>query len=172
MIQSVENPQSFRENIRNKLNVLLDNPDNSNNLEIGIYNWAINEATIKKVIKSWHNKYFIQLYVDHLRSIIINLSDPDSNLVTHLNEGYIKPHAIACMTHQKMQPDKWKNLLTLKQIRDNAKTEINIEAATDSFKCRKCYGRKCTYYQMQCRSADEPMTTFVSCIDCGNRWKC
>ena len=31
---------------------------------------------------------------------------------------------------------------------------------------------KCTYYQLQTRSADEPMTTFVTCINCGNRWKC
>jgi hypothetical protein len=26
--------------------------------------------------------------------------------------------------------------------------------------------------QMQTRSADEPMTTFVSCVACGNKWKC
>jgi hypothetical protein len=29
----------------------------------------------------------------------------------------------------------------------------------------------CRYYQMQTRSADEPMTTFVSCLNCNNRWK-
>jgi transcription elongation factor S-II len=33
-------------------------------------------------------------------------------------------------------------------------------AATDIFKCGRCKQRKCTYYQMQTRSADEPMTTF------------
>lgn len=32
--------------------------------------------------------------------------------------------------------------------------------------------RKCSYYQMQTRSADEPMTTFVRCVACGNRWRC
>jgi len=45
-------------------------------------------------------------------------------------------------------------------------------AATDQFKCYKCKKRKCTYYEMQTRSADEPMTTFVTCLSCGNRWKC
>ena len=31
---------------------------------------------------------------------------------------------------------------------------------------------QCSYYQLQTRSADEPMTTFVTCINCGARWKC
>lgn len=33
-----------------------------------------------------------------------------------------------------------------------------IQAETDAFKCSRCQQRKCTYYQMQTRSADEPMT--------------
>ena len=44
-------------------------------------------------------------------------------------------------------------------------------ATTDQFQCGKCRQRKCQYYQMQTRSADEPMTTFVTCVNCGNRWK-
>ncbi|KAK4529252.1 hypothetical protein CCYA_CCYA01G0109 [Cyanidiococcus yangmingshanensis] len=45
-------------------------------------------------------------------------------------------------------------------------------ASTDQFRCGKCGQRACTYFQMQTRSADEPMTTFVTCMHCGNRWKC
>jgi transcription elongation factor S-II len=45
------------------------------------------------------------------------------------------------------------------------------QSETDMFKCGKCKQRKTKYYQMQTRSADEPMTTFVTCINCGNRWK-
>lgn len=33
-----------------------------------------------------------------------------------------------------------------------------MQAETDAFKCSRCQQRKCTYYQMQTRSADEPMT--------------
>ena len=36
-------------------------------------------------------------------------------------------------------------------------------ATTDQFQCGKCRKRQCSYYQMQTRSADEPMTTFVIC---------
>jgi transcription elongation factor S-II len=46
-----------------------------------------------------------------------------------------------------------------------------LHAETDMFKCGKCQKRRTTYFQMQTRSADEPMTTFVTCINCDNRWK-
>ena len=36
-------------------------------------------------------------------------------------------------------------------------------ATTDQFQCGKCKKRQTSYYQMQTRSADEPMTTFVIC---------
>lgn len=38
--------------------------------------------------------------------------------------------------------------------------------------CFKCKLKKTTYFQMQTRRADEGMTTFVECLNCGNRWKC
>ncbi|CDS04972.1 hypothetical protein LRAMOSA07502 [Lichtheimia ramosa] len=47
----------------------------------------------------------------------------------------------------------------------------SAQAETDMFMCGKCKGRRCTYFQMQTRSADEPMTTFVTCVSCGNHWK-
>ena len=42
---------------------------------------------------------------------------------------------------------------------------------TDLLQCGKCKMKNCTYNQIQTRSADEPMTTFVLCNECGNRWK-
>ena len=71
-----------------------------------------------------------------------------------------------------MEKEKWHILIENKKIRDEKKYNTEVEASTDNFKCRKCKSNKCTYYQLQTRSADEPMTTFVQCINCGNRWKC
>jgi transcription elongation factor S-II len=79
---------------------------------------------------------------------------------------------LAFMTHQEMSPEKWHKLIEDKKIRDQNKYEPKLEASTDKFTCRKCSSKKCTYYQLQTRSADEPMTTFVTCLDCGKRWKC
>jgi transcription elongation factor S-II len=85
--------------------------------------------------------------------------------------GEIKAHELAFMTHHEMRPEKWDEMIKAKSIRDKGKFETNIEASTDTFTCRKCKSKECTYYQMQTRSADEPMTCFISCISCGNRWK-
>jgi transcription elongation factor S-II len=169
-LRKVENPEKFRSNIRLKLDEILHNEKNSINLERGIFNFALGEAKNRKVVKKWDNPYFVQIYVDRLRSIFTNLNNP--NLLEQINSSAIKAHTIAFMTHQEMRPDKWDELITAKSKRDQNKFENNMEAATDTFTCRKCKSNKCTYMQLQLRSADEPMTTFVTCLSCGNRWRC
>ena len=47
-----------------------------------------------------------------------------------------------------------------------------IQQQDGFFKCGRCKSMKTTYFQMQTRSADEPMTVFVSCLSCGRNWKC
>ena len=170
MIKRIENPEKFRENVRTKLNVILKNEKNSLNMEKGIFNYVLKEANSRKVIKKWDNPYFVQLYINHLRSIYTNVSNQE--ILENIQSGELKPHNVAFMTHQEMCPNKWSTLIDEKSKRDKNKFEVNIEAGTDTFTCRKCRGNKCTYYQLQLRSADEPMTTFVNCLICGNRWKC
>ncbi|PSS21986.1 hypothetical protein M430DRAFT_49169 [Amorphotheca resinae ATCC 22711] len=34
-----------------------------------------------------------------------------------------------------------------------------------------CGGEEAAYFQVQIRSADEPMTSFFKCMTCGNRWR-
>jgi transcription elongation factor S-II len=169
-LRKVENPEKFRSNITLKIDEILHNEKNSINLERGIFNFALGEAKNRKVVKKWDNPYFVQIYVDRLRSIFTNLNNP--NLLEQVNSCAIKAHTIAFMTHQEMRPDKWDELITAKSKRDQNKFENNMEAATDTFTCRKCKSNKCTYMQLQLRSADEPMTTFVTCLSCGNRWRC
>lgn len=168
-IRKIDNPDLFRSNIKQKLNDILKDEKNSNNMEKGIFNYSLKEADRHKIVKKWDNKYFVQIYIDRLRSIMLNLK---GEILAQINDGTIKPHIIAFMTHQELAPEKWSDLIEAKSKRDKNKFETNIAAATDTFTCRKCKGNQCTYYQMQTRSADEPMTTFVTCIPCGNRWKC
>ena len=168
-LRKVENADNFRANIRAQLDKILNNEKHSLNLERGIFNFALSEAKNRKVVKKWDNQHFVQIYVDRLRTIFVNLKNKE--LLEQIQNGSVKPHTVAFMTHQEMLPDKWTELIDAKSKRDQNKFETNIEAATDTFTCRKCKSNKCTYYQMQTRSADEPMTCYISCCNCGNRWK-
>ena len=76
------------------------------------------------------------------------------------------------MQPQHTFPENWKELLDKKNKRDKMLYEICDETVSTMFTCGRCKKNKCTYYQLQTRSADEPMTTFVTCINCGKRWKC
>jgi len=169
-IATIKNPDTFRVNIRKKLGGFFTNEKQANNLEKGIHNWALNEATNRKVVKKWDNPFFVQIYLDHLRSVINNLKSSDK-LIKMVENGEIKTHEIAFMTHQEMKPDQWAPLIKAKMIRDKNKYEQKLEANTDTFTCRKCRSKECSYYSMQTRSADEPSTLYIECCQCGNRWK-
>ena len=168
--RKIANPEQFRLNIRGKLNLILENEKHSSNLEKGIFNYSLKEATNRKVVKKWDNQYFVQIYIDRLRSIYINLKNPE--ILDQIKSETIQAHTVAFMTHQEMRPDKWKELIDQKILKDKNKFEQQIEASTYTFTCRKCKGNKCTHYAMQLRSSDEPMTIFINCLGCGNRWKC
>jgi DNA-directed RNA polymerase subunit M/transcription elongation factor TFIIS len=166
--RKIENSEQFRSNIRAKINEKLNNEKHSSNLEKGIFNYALKEADQRKIVKKWDNKHFVQIYLDRLRSIFTNLND---NIIEQINSGTVKAHEVAFMTHQELNPNKWSKLIDAKSKRDANKFESNIEASTDTFTCRKCKSKKCTFMSVQTRSSDEPSTIFVTCLDCGNRFK-
>lgn len=168
-LQKINNPEYFRIRIRNKINEKLHNEIASLNLEKGIFNYSLKEADNRKIIKKWDNEFFVQIYLSHLKSILSNLNE---KWIKDINDGLIESHKIAFMTHQELNHERWAALIEQKSKRDKNKFETNLAAATDTFTCRKCKNNKCTYYQMQTRSADEPMTTYCQCCICGNRWKC
>jgi transcription elongation factor S-II len=169
----IVNPDGFRAKIRERLELFFVDTDNkeknATNLEKGIHNWSLKEATNKRVVKKWDNPFFVQIYLDHLRSIYNNLKS--DRLISMIVKGEIKSQDIAFMTHQEMEPEKWEELIKAKSIRDKNKFEQNLEAMTDTFTCRKCHSKKCSYYALQTRSSDEPMTLFITCLDCGARMK-
>uniref|UniRef100_I3IV18 Transcription elongation factor n=1 Tax=Oreochromis niloticus TaxID=8128 RepID=I3IV18_ORENI len=113
-------------------------------------------------------------YKTRLRSRISNLKDQKNpELRRNVLCGNISPHRIACMTAEEMASAELKQMreaLTKESIREHQLSKVG-GTETDMFICSKCHGKSCTYTQVQTRSADEPMTTFVLCNDCGNRWK-
>ena len=124
---------------------------------------------LKKLVRKWESKEFVALYMDRLRSIYINLKNP--NFLAQIKNKEITPQQLSKMTHQEFNPEHWKELIERKIKRDSSKYVMNIEASTDMYTCKKCKSKKCHYFEMQTRSADEPTTIFVTCLDCGKQWK-
>ena len=171
MVSSITNPDQFRQNIRRvfQQSIQSSNEKVATNLEKAIYNYTIKEATQKKLIKKWENPFFRQLYTDRLRTIYQNLKNPA--IIQAIQSGELTPQTFAFMTHQEMNPERWAPLILQKTKREASKYNIQIEASTDMFTCKKCRSKKCTYYELQTRSADEPATIFVTCLDCGKHWR-
>lgn len=113
-------------------------------------------------------------YKNRVRSRISNLKDPKNpNLRKNVLAGAIELSRIASMTAEEMASDELKqlrNVLTQEAIREHQMAKTG-GTTTDLLQCGKCKKKNCTYNQVQTRSADEPMTTFVLCNECGNRWK-
>uniref|UniRef100_A0ABI7Y2M2 Transcription elongation factor n=1 Tax=Felis catus TaxID=9685 RepID=A0ABI7Y2M2_FELCA len=113
-------------------------------------------------------------YKNRVRSRISNLKDAKNpNLRKNVLCGNIPPDLFARMTAEEMASDELKEMrknLTKEAIREHQMAKTG-GTQTDLFTCGKCKKKNCTYTQVQTRSADEPMTTFVVCNECGNRWK-
>jgi transcription elongation factor S-II len=172
-MQEISNSKLFRDNITAKINLIINNEKKAKNIEIGIFNYAIKEADKHKIIKEWYNSYFCQLYIDRFKSLYTNITNPNNpELLQLILDETIATSQLSTMTHQEFNPAKWKTLIQQKADRDKIKYETKIQAMTDTFTCKKCKKNECSYYTLQTRSADEPMTIFVTCINCDTRWRC
>lgn len=113
-------------------------------------------------------------YKNRIRSRVANLKDPKNpGLRSNFMCGAVSAKQLAKMTPEEMASDEMKKLREkfVKEAINDAQLATVQGTKTDLLKCGKCKKRNCTYNQLQTRSADEPMTTFVMCNECGNRWK-
>jgi len=113
-------------------------------------------------------------YKAKFRQIHFNLKDSSNpDLRKKVLMGDIAPNVLITLSPEDLASDAKKEenqRIREKKLFDSAPSSVKL-ATTDQFQCGKCRQRKCTYYQMQTRSADEPMTTFVRCTVCNNSWK-
>jgi len=113
-------------------------------------------------------------YKSKIRSLFVNLKDKNNpSLRESVISGEISAERFSKMTSQEMASEERK-AADAKIKANNLYNSLGAEdqqAETDAFRCGRCKQRKCVYRQAQTRSADEPMTTFVTCTNCNNRWK-
>ena len=164
-----------RNKMVNYLNIHVNNYKISRKIEKSIYNYIINLSKEKNIQRSWSNVVFLNLYRSKILSIYSNLDQngyiKNDQLLNNIKDGTIKPENVGELSVYDIFPDNWKELLNIKSKRDKIKYELKPEAMTTLFKCRKCGSRETSYYEVQTRSADEPMTQFITCLKCDTRWK-
>jgi DNA-directed RNA polymerase subunit M/transcription elongation factor TFIIS len=142
-------------------------------IEKSIYNTTIRQAKQRLIDRNWEESDFKRLYRYNYYRIIANL-DYNKNAPFVLNKlryGLWNPDEIISMKPELLYPELWESLLLKNSKKLAALGKEKNQQGTSMFKCGKCKLNNCVYFQMQTRSADEPMTTFVSCLNCNNRWK-
>jgi DNA-directed RNA polymerase subunit M/transcription elongation factor TFIIS len=140
------------------------------NMEKGIFNSTIEICKSNNFNLKWSDANFLKIYSKKARQILANISyTPNSkDFKKQILTGKIAPQDVCKMTKEDMYPEFWQAVkdLSVPELLKNP-----VEKPDGMIKCRKCKSMKTEYYQLQTRSADEPMTTYVTCHNCEHRWK-
>lgn len=144
-------------------------------MEIGIFNSMIEYASQNAIPLTWLCSLFRDVYLAKARSVFTNMM-PDSyvqnrELFSRVMGEEMKPHDVPFLKAEGMFPEKWQAILEKEVMRNESAYEETQESMVKDIVCGKCKKNRITYYELQTRSADEPMTCFYRCMSCGNRWK-
>ena len=141
---------------------------NASHLESCVLQRCIRDSTRLQIEVSWSNVKFWNHYRGRCIQFYENMKK--NNWIQKLNDGEITCEAFSEMNAVDLDPRCWKEHIE-KQIEKDKHLYKNSNASIFFF-CSSCKKKtRCDYYQMQTRSADEPMTTFVTCLECDRRWK-
>jgi DNA-directed RNA polymerase subunit M/transcription elongation factor TFIIS len=144
-------------------------------LEKAIFESAYLYSKRQYIACNWKVPQFVDSYQQIMRTVISNIhpESPVNNtrLLVRVKEGEFELHALPFMSAYEMYPEKWFMLKDKLLQREQKILEGNKSRATDQFKCRRCQKSECVYYELQTRSADEPMTIFITCLNCGKEWR-
>ena len=150
-------------------------PTEMNMFERCIYNGAVHSSTQRHVGKSWAHQPFIELYSRYAKHVTANFHPKsyvgNPELYERYKAGEITFKDISEMDTYQLFEGRWAESFEQQQIREKRQLEGNKAMATDQFLCKRCFKRECTYYEMQTRAADEPMTIFITCLNCGKHWR-
>ena len=148
--------------------------DECSRLERVIYNACIQESKKRHIICDWSYPMFERLYERKVRHICGNLHPhsyvQNTDLLDRYKRGEYTFEDLIAFNQTELFPGRNKELAEKQFQREQRLLEGNKANATDKFYCARCHKRECTYYELQTRSADEPMTIFIQCVNCGKRW--
>ncbi len=157
------------------LNKIINNKKISRKIEKSLYNYSVKLSKERNIIRSWDNIIFRKLYQSKVRSIYTNINPnsyiKNTEFLEKIKNNEIDIEKIAELSVYDIFPENWKEIIIIKSKRDKIKYELKPESMSSNYVCRKCKSKETSYYEVQTRSADEPMTQFITCLNCYNHWK-
>lgn len=151
----------------------------SKNIEASILNQTLDQSEKKKFEASFDDIKFQQEYRRTFMKVYFNMFK--NKCSTYVQQqiycGNWKITDIALKTHAELNPKiqeeafKEYNHLLFVSGKGEQMKELEKERMGSIGRCGRCRNTNLDYRQAQTRSADEPLTTFVHCEKCGNRWK-
>jgi DNA-directed RNA polymerase subunit M/transcription elongation factor TFIIS len=168
---------AIRDKVIENYTELLGDLEIATEFEDCLLHFISDQALKDSVDVDWTNKIFWNKYRNHAVHLYENL-EGDASYVSNnmgwlkkLQAGEISPKQFVALSPADLCPPRWK-----KHIEDTLESDKKLyshkKAAAAVMYCSRCKKKtNCDYYLLQTRSADEPMTTFVTCLDCDHHWK-
>lgn len=157
-----------------KFNSLLGDINLSEQIEESIYNYTVSQVQVKENDVNTENKFFKRIYVNKVISLYNNLDKnsyiQNTNFLDRLLNKEFDIKDIALLSPQDINKDHWQKYLDRQSANDEFLYSRTAGIRTAEYKCGRCKEKNCTYYQLQVRCSDEPMTTFINCLNCGHKW--
>jgi DNA-directed RNA polymerase subunit M/transcription elongation factor TFIIS len=139
-----------------------------------LFRAAYEIATKKQIKCAYTNPVFQEVYTSTCRKVLANLNQDsyihNKELWKRYEAKELSLEQIVRQNCYELFPENWQKLIDQQAKRERIQLEGDFSRATDRWQCNNCKMRKCTYYELQTRSADEPMTVFIQCLNCGKRW--
>jgi DNA-directed RNA polymerase subunit M/transcription elongation factor TFIIS len=132
----------------------------ANNINKSILDFTYDYATVNETPYLVDDIYSTK--ADEIVNLLTNVDTPF--FIKGLKEGLIKADKIGFMSPEELNPEKFEKIVKKRELEEYKK---NNQATSNVFQCKKCKNRKCQVTQKQTRSADEPATTVVTCMECG-----
>lgn len=167
---------AIREKVIDNFAEILDDVEVAKDLEDALLHSISDRAIKENIDVDWTNRVFWNMYRNRAIALFENIRN---NSYVQNSEGWlgklksreIDVKVFVDMNCVDMCPSRWKEALE-KIIEMEKKRYSKNDTGSMFMWCSACKKKsKCDYYQLQTRSADEPMTTFVTCLECDKRWK-
>ena len=131
----------------------------------------LGKNSLQKLITSEKNVNIIEKAIFEQTKECAEYSDILYEVLFLLKEGCKQADILMTLKSKKMG---WSNPefndVAFKQKEQDDFTISPFQVEEGVLKCPKCGGCKSFSYSKQTRSADEPMTTFATCVTCKHKW--